>query len=85
MRDKRCTLKWDMNSVPIIHSSIARKRPSILHTVSELRKSLKIYNVEPDQLSDFQDKDLINSFIIITQNLANTAHQDILSKRKITQ
>ena len=52
-RGKRNTLKWNLDSVPTIHSRIALKRPSLLPNVPDLRKQPKVRIVQPDQMSEF--------------------------------
>ena len=53
-KNSTCTLKWKLNLVPIIHSKIARKRPSLPNT-TPLRRPPKGRNIEPDQIPQFND------------------------------
>lgn len=61
-RGKRTTLDWNLNPIPTIQSSLARKRPSSFPVTSEMRKPPKIRNILQDQISDFNERDVIKSF-----------------------
>ena len=61
-RGKRTTLKWDLNPVPTIHNKAAMKRPAYFPEIKELRKSLKIRNILPDQMKDFYSEGKINAY-----------------------
>ena len=61
IRGFRNRLNWEANPIPRIHSTEARKRPSVLPNLpTEIRKPHKIRNIEHDQLSGFNKSDLIN-------------------------
>ena len=61
-RGKRSTLNWNLNPIPTIQTTIARKRPSSLLAMSEMRGPPKIRNIEEDQISDFNERDVIKNF-----------------------
>ena len=61
-RGKKTTLNWNLNPIPTIQSTIARKRPSSLLAMSEMRGPPKIRNIEEDQISDFNERDVIKNF-----------------------
>ena len=61
IRGLRNRLNWEANPIPRIHSTEARKRPSVLPNIpTEIRKPPKIHNIEHDQLNDFNKSNLIN-------------------------
>ena len=61
-RGKRTTLNWNLNPIPKIQTTIARKRLSSLPVMSEIRRPPKIRNIEEDQISDFNERDVIKNF-----------------------
>ena len=60
-RGKRVTLKWNLNPVPTKFIPPSNKRPLCLPAIEGWRKPPKVRNIEPDQLPDFNDADLIRS------------------------
>ena len=61
-RGKRTTLNWNLNLIPTIQTTNARKRLSSLPVMSEMRRPPKIRNIEEDQISDFNERDVIKNF-----------------------
>ena len=57
---KRCIPKWKLNPISTNRSEIARKRPSKSTNIVPLRRLLKIRNIEPDQLAQFNASDIIS-------------------------
>ena len=55
-------LKWKMQPVPTLHTAEAMKIPSTLTNTSSPRKAPKVRNYPEDELSNFQNKDVISCF-----------------------
>ena len=58
----RKKLKWEMPPVPTLHTTEAMKRPSTLPNTSLPQKAPKVRIYQKDELSNFQNKDVISCF-----------------------
>ena len=58
----RKKLKWEIQPVPTLHTAEAMKRPSTLPNTSLPRKAPKVRIYQEDELSNFQNKDVISCF-----------------------
>ena len=58
-----------MQPVPALHTAEAMKRPSTLPNTSLPRKAPKARTYQEDELSNFQNKDVIHVLLICAQEM----------------
>ena len=68
-RAEKCTLQWSMNPVPTVYSQKLLSKPSSLPT-QQIIWSLPRKRSFPDELSTFQQRDIIRTFQHLNESIA---------------